>query len=974
MSDHGLRFSILGPVRAWRDGAEVELGSPQQRLVLAVLVLAEGRVVGHEPLLDAVWSDDRPRTAMSTLRTYVSRLRSALGAEAVESAGGGYALAGGESDLAVMEELAAAGRYGEALALWHGEPLAGLEGRYAEGRRVRLEQRRLAVLERRLAEDVEQGRHADAVAELTALCAEHPAREQVCGLLMLALYRSGRQAEAIGVYTDTRRLLAEDLGVGPSPELAELYQRIITADPALGVGQAAAPVQATAPVPRQLPADLTDFTGREPEIQRIAAGLRSGDASALVISAVAGAGGMGKTALAVHVAHRLAPDYPGGQLFVDLRGTSAQPLAPEAVLGSFLRSLGVEASDIPDEPAERAALYRSVLAERRVLVVLDNAANPAQLRPLLPGTAGCAVLATGRAKMIGLSGARQVDLGVLGHDEAVALLAKVAGRERVAAEPEAAGELAAACGYLPLAIRIVAARLAARPAWSLARMRDRMADERRRLAELRVDDLAVEATFALGYDQLDAAHASAFRLLAVPDAPESSLSAAAAVLGLDEADAEDVCETLVDVSMLESPAQGRYRYHDLLKIFARSRPAGEDVTRAALFRLLDFYLATVATGFRLAYPGKRLADAVSPAHPGLSFADLDAAVAWADGEVPGLLGCVLQAARTPGAPLLDLVRLLDMLSDGFGAETDPGRLEQVVGAIIDAAAARGDRRAEAHARCMRGEVRVALLWSPDGAIEDGTAARDLSLAEGDMAKYGASLNLLAMAVSSRRDNAGAIALYREANEIWREIGDRKLEATGLGNLAMELVAAGETGEAVEAVERATRITRELGGRMDHDVLYQSAVVLRDAGRPQEALSRFTEVLAEYRVLKQRLWEGVTLLRMAETHLVLGRPAAAADRAEDALAVMAEVGHEWVEGKALVALGQALALLGRAGRARACLTEALEIFQRRDLPEADDVRALLAEDGGTGDGDPGDVTGDGDPGDGVPEDGRRPIIA
>ncbi|MGJ6964251.1 BTAD domain-containing putative transcriptional regulator [Streptosporangium sp. G11] len=940
MSDPGLRFSILGPVRVWRDGAEVEIGSPQQRLVLAVLLLAEGRAVGHDHLLDAIWGEDRPRAAMGTLRTYISRLRSVLGAEVITSIGSGYALIGGTRDLVTMEELSREGRYGEALALWRGEPLAGLEGGYAQGQRVRLGERRLAVLERRLAQEVEEGRHAEVIAELTTLCGEHPARERLCGLLMLALYRSGRQAEAIGVFTDTRKLLAEGLGIDPSPELAELYQRIITADPALGRKKVVSPVAVQ--VPRQLPADTADFTGRESEVDETVDALRSGNTSALVISAVSGAGGMGKTTLAVHVAHRLAPDYPDGQLFVNLRGSGTQPLAPETVLARFLRSLGADVPADTEELGERAALYRSTLADRRVLVVLDNAANAAQVRPLLPGAAGCAVMVTSRAKMIGLSGVRQVDLSVMSHDEAMALLLRVVGEARVAAEREAAADLIGACGHLPLAIRIVAARLAARPAWSVARMRDRMADERRRLAELRVDDLAVEATFALGYDQLDAAHASAFRLLAVPDASDFSLGSAAAVLGMDEPDAEEVCEALVDVSMLESPSPGRYRYHDLLKIFARSRLDDEKVRRAALARLLGHYLAGMTTAYHLTYPGIPASGPDRPTGAGPAFADEEVGVDWAEDEEQGVISCVHQIAQTPGSVLSDAIRLLDMASDVLETDAAPERYERAAGALVEAAVARGERRAEAHARCVRGGF-WAGRWFLDAAIEDGVAARDLSLAEGDLARYAESLNLLAMVLSSRGSKTEAIAMYAEAIEVWRALGDRSSETTGLGNMALALASVGRTGEAVEAVELADRTIRELGGGADPDITYQSAIVLRDAGRPEEALSRLLETQKAYRRLKQRLREGATLLRIAETYLVMGQLDCAVDYAEDSLALMAEAGDEWIQGKALVALGQAFSGLGQPGRAGACLTEALEIFVRRGMPEAGEVRALLERD-------------------------------
>jgi tetratricopeptide (TPR) repeat protein len=277
-------------------------------------------------------------------------------------------------------------------------------------------------------------------------------------------------------------------------------------------------------------------------------------------------------------------------------------------------------------------------------------------------------------------------------------------------------------------------------------------------------------------------------------------------------------------------------------------------------------------------------------------------------------------------------------------ETDaaPERYERAAGALVEAAVARGERRAEAHARCVRGGF-WAGRWFLDAAIEDGVAARDLSLAEGDLARYAESLNLLAMVLSSRGSKTEAIAMYAEAIEVWRALGDRSSETTGLGNMALALASAGRTGEAVEAVELADRTIRELGGGADPDITYQSAIVLRDAGRPKEALSRLLETQKAYRRLKQRLREGATLLRIAETYLVMGQLDCAVDYAEDSLALMAEAGDEWIQGKALVALGQAFSGLGQPGRAGACLAEALEIFVRRDMPEAGEVRALLERD-------------------------------
>ncbi|MEU7900458.1 BTAD domain-containing putative transcriptional regulator [Nonomuraea sp. NPDC049152] len=934
-----LRFSLLGPVRAWRGDQELDLGSPQQRLVLAMLLLAGGRAVGNDQLVDAVWGKEQPRTALSTLRTYISRLRRVLGDGVVFSIGDGYALHGGLRDVSEVERLHSEMRYAEALALWQGEPLAGLEGFYAQAQRVRLAERQLTVLERRLDQDLGNGRHAEVISELTALCASHPTRERLRALLMLALYRSGRQAEAIGVYIDTRELLADELGVDPSRELTELYQQIISADP--GLGRTIRPAAHTAVpkhTPRQLPADVADFTGREREVEGIAAALRAGETSALVVSAVAGVGGVGKTTLAVHVAHQLTGDYPDGQLFVDLRGAGAKPVEPTTVLGSFLRALGQD--DLPEELAERAALYRSVLADRRILVVLDNASDVGQVRPLLPGSPRCGVLVTSRARLTGLTGARQVDLEVLGPIEALELFTRIVGEHRVAPERGAALDLVAACGFLPLAIRIAAARLAARPNWSVATMRDRLSDERRRLAELRAGDLAIEATFSLGYEQLDAAHSRAFRLLAVPDAAGVSLHAAVALLDLPEKEAEAVCEDLVDVSMLESPSPGRYRFHDLLKIYARSRSEDHEVQRSALGRLLDFYLASIASAFRQLYPGDRRPAKVRTRLAGLYFADATAAVEWADQEEQSLLGCIEQAARTTGTPVHQVVQLLDMAADALGYESDPARYEQLGDLVVSAAVESAERALEAQARCLRGLTRVSRSHL-DAATEDGLASRELSLQQGDLDTYAESLNLLALSAMSRRQMTEAVDWYFQAVEVWRSLDDKADLALGLGNLARALIDLGRVSEAIAAAQEAEQISLGLGdGRPDPSAAYQLGIVLREAGYPGEALVKLEIALAEYRRLKQRTWEGAVLFRIAETHLASSASERALDYAEDALGILAEAGDEWGQGMALTALGRALGELGQPGRSRACLREALEIFDRLSLPEAADVRLLL----------------------------------
>ncbi|WP_241000018.1 BTAD domain-containing putative transcriptional regulator, partial [Streptomyces sp. Tu 4128] len=473
-----LRFGVLGPVRAWRGEGALATGSPQQRALLAALLLREGRTATAAELIDALWGEEPPSQALAAVRTYASRLRKILDPGVLVSESGGYAVRGlaeGALDLAAAQDLATGAEKARtagdlchardllrrALALWDGEVLAGVPGPYAEAQRVRLEEWRLQLLETCLDMDLEQGCHAEAVSELTALTAEHPLRERLRELLMLALYRSGRQAEALAVYADTRRLLADELGVDPRPGLQELQQRILQADP--GLAEPSAPAAETVPSPvrpAQLPATVPDFTGRAAFVRELSDVLSaaSGDGSGnsgrvMAVSALAGIGGVGKTTLAVHVAHQARAAFPDGQLYVDLQGAGARAAEPETVLGSFLRALGTADSAIPDSLEERAALYRSVLDGRRVLVLLDNARDAAQVRPLLPGTEGCAALVTARVRMVDLAGAQLVDLDVMSPEEALALFTKIVGEERVASEREAALDVVGACGFLPLAIR-----------------------------------------------------------------------------------------------------------------------------------------------------------------------------------------------------------------------------------------------------------------------------------------------------------------------------------------------------------------------------------------------------------------------------------------------------------------------------------------------------------------------------------------
>ncbi|MBL1107450.1 tetratricopeptide repeat protein [Streptomyces sp. 5-8] len=958
-----LRFGVLGPVRAWRGGETLSTGSPQQRALLAALLLREGRTATAAELIDALWGPEPPSQALAAVRTYASRLRKILDPGVLVSESGGYAVRSsgeGALDLAVAQDLAAeaekargTGDLGrarsllnETLALWDGEPLAGVPGPYAEAQRARLEEWRLGLLESRLDLDLEQGCHAEAVSELTALTAAHPLRERLRELLMLALYRSGRQAEALAVYADTRRLLAEELGVDPRPGLSELQQRILQADPALAEPSAPVTEPALAPVrPAQLPASVPDFTGRSSfvsELSDVLSSASEAEGRVMAVSALAGIGGVGKTTLAVHVAHRARSAFPDGQLYVDLQGAGPRPAEPETVLGSFLRALGTADTAIPDSMEERAALYRSVLDGRRVLVLLDNAKDAAQVRPLLPGTEGCAALVTSRVRMLDLAGAHLVDLDVMSPEEALALFTKIVGEERVAAEREAALDVVAACGFLPLAIRIAASRLAARRTWTVSVLAAKLADERRRLDELQAGDLAVKATFELGYGQLEPPQARAFRLLGLADGPDMSLAAAAAVLDLPPEETEDLLESLVDTSLLESAAPGRYRFHDLVRLYARAcaerdqRPQEEK--GAALSRVLDFYLATAARVFAIERPGDRLADHLEATeYAGLDFTDRQSALDWLYSEANCLLACARQALGD--GRLRRGVDLLWAAKDLGESGANSKQYESVALAARDAAAAAGDERAEGRARTVLTNVHL-VAGRYDDAEDEACRAVSLAGEVGDLIPlYWASNDrgIIALIQGRYADAEGHLLSAIEGS---RADGNHPLEASALCNLSRVHLAMGRTSHAIELAQDGIAIYDRLGLTLRlANARYALGIALTEAGRPADALRELTEALQMFETNRQRLWEGTTQFRIAQAHVASRQHAKAAQHAEQALAIGC-IGGDRIRAEVLTTLGHSLQGLGQVDRSRVCWQEALTLYEQAGAAEADVVRRLL----------------------------------
>ncbi|MER7773182.1 CRISPR-associated helicase Cas3' [Kitasatospora sp. NPDC096140] len=968
------RISLLGPVRAWLGEIEVPLGSPQQRAVLGILAAQVGQRVSTQELVEGVWGDRPPPQAIAAARTYVSRLRTVLEparevrrpAVRLVSVSDGYALLLPKEsvDLHVFEdrltkarsaqragEHAAAVRAAEAaLDLWRGsEALEVVFGPHAEMLRYRMGESRIAAYELRFTSQLELGGGVEAIAELSQLVSQHPLRERLRELLMVALYRAGRRAEALGVYTDTRKLLIDELGVEPGAGLAAVHARVLAGDPTL-LEPAKAP-HPTGPVtssalrpPAQLPADVADFTGNDVMVDDLGEALRGASGLAVQVQVLCGIGGVGKTTLAVHVAHSVRSDFPDGQLYADLRGTGTNPADPAAVLGDFLYALGVQ--EAPDSLEQRAALFRSMLADRRMLVVLDNARDVKQVRPLIPGVSGSAVLVTSRSRLVGVAGASVWDVEEMTPRDALALFTTIVGEARVTAEPEAAVEVVVACGFLPLAVRIAAARLASRPRWSVADLTRRLADQRRRLDELQFGGLAVGTTMGLGYDQLSSEEARAFRLLSLIDTPDLPLPAVAALLGVDEDRAEDLAESLVEANMLEAHTPGRYRLHDLLRLYAQGenqRIGDAEQQKAAMHRLLDLLLATVRGAVRELDLGDELPEPLyDPPVPALALEDGSRGIReWLNSTRLLTLDALDAAFSWAGLPhpAVDLIVELTESLEDWGATR---RLRSILDSAASVPLHQGDLALLARLRYVQG-----ILCSMAGEFQEAEAAYRESLAllwPEDVTRMRALVShRLALTLSIAGRSEEALLLYQSALEISRSTGTAVIEIRILANMASEYRKSGQPESGLQCAQAAVEAARA-ASRTDvlAQTLYQLGVLLDATGASGEAVNRLSEALTLYRSEQNQLWEGYTLARLAACLLAVGRDQDAVDAGSEALALGQELDAPYCQGLAGAALGEALLRLGQSTQGLARLEEAHSVFLRLGVAESVVVSELLWE--------------------------------
>ncbi|MCX5207772.1 NB-ARC domain-containing protein [Kitasatospora sp. NBC_00240] len=716
-------FAVLGDIRADRDGACLDLGPARQRTVLAALLTDLNRTVPLARLADRVWGARAPQRAGPTLYTYLSRLRRALDApkhgaptdpldpvaaaqqrtappSPIARRAGGYVLLAdpGTVDVQAFHDLVARARsadddragalFDQALGLWRGEPFAGVDTPWFNSAREALNEQRHACRLDRNDLQLRRGRHTALLAELTACHEAHQLDERLTAQLLLALHRSGRTAEALRCYERIRTALAEELGSDPGPELRRLHRQILAADPAIGAPRhsgdattltapgtpsaAAQPPGATA-VPRQLPCSPTRFTGRQAELAVLekALGHHVQPSGAPAVCAVSGSGGIGKTSLALHWAHRNTGLFPEGQLYVDLCGfgLSGEPLAPAAVIRMFLDALGLDPGTLPADPRSLTGLYRSLLAGRRLLIVLDNAADADQVTTLLPGGAGPAVLVTSRRRLTGLAvthGARLLPLDVFTPAESLDLLRQHLGADRLAADPAAASAVLDHCAGLPLAVAVAGARTAARTRYALADLAEELRDESARLDALDAGGPSadVRAACRASYRALTEGAAEAFRFLGAAPGPEIGLPAAASLLGRSPAATRSALRELESVHLLQEHLPGRYRMNDLTRLYAAEHRQDES-SRRALRRVLDFYLHTAHAGDRILSPHPRRRPELRPPLDGVTpqpLADRRAARSWFRAE----RSCLLAARRLAERQRSDTsARQLARALDGF---------------------------------------------------------------------------------------------------------------------------------------------------------------------------------------------------------------------------------------------------------------------------------------------------------------------
>ncbi|MEU4446791.1 tetratricopeptide repeat protein [Actinosynnema sp. NPDC050801] len=963
-----LVVQVLGPIRAWRDGTALALGPAGRKVVLGVLVLAHGKPVTRAELVDALWGQRPPPSAANVIHTHVKHLRQLLepdrGARSpsttLPTVGDGYALnlspdavdafrfrslVARADSVSRDEPRRAADLLGQALGLWQGRPLADVQLLGANPGVVTLTEEHRAALARYAEVMIATGAARDVLPALVEDAAGNELDEAAHALLIRAYTAAGQRDRAFGTYDAMRRRLTEELGVGPGPELTAAHLDALKDVPA---DSAAAPVEPplVSPGVNQLPGDVFGFTGRQAELTELDGVLLSRRTGVPVV-AVCGTAGVGKTALAVRWAHRIRSRFPDGQLYVDLRGYDPRlPVPAEDALSRLLDGLGVTGADVPVDPDQRAARYRAELADRRVLIVLDNASTVDQVRPLLPGTSTCLVLVTSRnslAGLVALHGAHRLDLDLLPAPDSLALLDALVG-ERVRREPAAAAELTEQCGRLPLALRVTAELAASRPTSTLAELTGELADRRRRLHVLDSGDdarAAVRTVFSWSYPQLRPEVARAFRRLGLHPGPDVTPFALAALTGSDPDASRLALEVLARNHLVQPAPGGRFFVHDLLRAYAEELAGEHDPAperSAAVERLLAHHLAAASAAMDLLYPADRPYRPDVTVTPPAPFPTADAARAWLDAERPTLVA-LCRFAEHDDRPdhVVDLAATLYRYLEG-GHYADASTIH---GSALRAARRVGQDGMLATALTNLGALRR-LLGDYDQAAGYLREAIALHRRTGD--QYGAARALSNLGIVQERlgEYEEAAALQREALDVHRRLGNRYGEASALLNLGNACSRPGHHAGAVEHLERAFDLFRHLDDAVGQaSALSNLGDVCASLRRYPDAVRHLTRARELFERLDHDYGVAVTLSNLGNVHIKLGDWSQAHRCHTSALATFRDIGHRYGEASALNGLGEALRMAGRPGEARAAHTSALLIAtETGDQDERDRARAGL----------------------------------
>jgi DNA-binding SARP family transcriptional activator/tetratricopeptide (TPR) repeat protein len=902
-------FRVLGPVEVWSQGRRVDTGQPRQRAVLAALLADAGRAVPVDTIIDRVWGETPPRGARPSLQAHITRLRQVLDQATTPAPltfGAGCYLLDVDPlrvDLHRLRHLTAQARGAagsrvellrEAVGLWRGEPLAGLDSPWVRQSRQAWRQEYVSAAVAWGRAEVEVRNPGAVIATLADLAAEHPLTEPLAEVLIRALAAAGRPAEALTHYETVRRHLSTELGTDPSAELQAVYRSVLHGSP---------PAEDGPPVPAHLPADVPGFTGRATHLARMNAALAGGLPERVAVFAVSGMAGVGKTALAVHWARTVADRFPDGQLYVNLRGfdPDGRVMDPSDAVRGFLDALGVAPDRVPSGLDAQVALYRSRLAGKRILVVLDNARDAEHARPLLPTAAGAVAVVTSRNRLTGLvagEGARPLALDVLSADEARDLLRNRLGADRTDAEPAAVRDIVAACAHLPLALAITAAR-AQQTDFPLAALAAELVETGARLDALDTGDpaLQVRAVFSWSYAALRPAAARLFRLLGLHPGPHVSTAAAAAVAGLGVPETRRLLAELANANLVLEHAPGRYACHDLLRAYAADLAAEHDTTddrQTAVVRLLDHYVHTAYAADRLLYPARDPIDVpLSPPAAGVvALADHAQAMAWLDAEHAVLLAAARHAAAAGhDVHAWQLAWALDTYLYRRGHWHDRAA---VWADAVHAAERFGDRNAVACAHRTLGRAYIGLGRHGDARARLHEALR-LFVEAGNPGGQAYVQNSLAYLSAQTREYRTALSHTGQALQLYRAAENPRGQAIALSQFGWYHAMLGDHTEAIAFGEQALELHRKVGDRRGQaDVLDTLGYAHDHLGRHAEAAGRYREALALVRDLGDRWAEAQILVHLGDAQKASGEVDAARAAWEDALAILAELDHADVQ--------------------------------------------------------------------------------